>query len=104
MKKVLFILAFVILIAGCTSGGVVVEEGDTVFVYYTGKLENGQVFDTNLKDVAESSVVEKTDTFNSRSVYTSFKFTVGAGEVIEGFEEAVIGMREGETREASIPP
>ncbi len=104
MKKVLFILAIVILIAGCASNGVVVEEGDTVFVYYTGKLENGKVFDTNIQDVAESPVIEKTDTFNSRSVYTPLKFTIGADEVIEGFEETVIGMKEGETREASIPP
>ncbi|HDH27591.1 MAG TPA: hypothetical protein ENH13_00500 [Euryarchaeota archaeon] len=105
LKQVYPILLILILLAGCTSGGgVVVEKGDTVFVHYVGKLENGKVFDTNIQDVAENPVVEKTDTFNKHTVYTPLKFTVGAGEVIEGFDDAVIGMKEGETKEVTIPP
>ena len=104
MKQFLPFFIILILLAGCTSGGVVVEDGDTVFVRYVGKLENGRVFDTNIQDVAENQLIEKTDTFNTRNVYTPLKFTIGAEDVITGFEEGVIGMKEGTTREVTIPP
>jgi peptidylprolyl isomerase len=58
--------------------------GDTVKVHYTGKLEDGTVFDTS----QESDPVQ---------------FTIGGGEVIQGFEEAVVGMEPGEKKTASIP-
>ncbi len=61
------------------------KEGDTVRVHYTGKLEDGTVFDTS----SEESPLE---------------FTIGEGEIIPGFEQAVIGMEPGEARTARIPP
>ena len=63
-----------------------VEEGDTVRVHYVGTLPNGQEFD------------------NSRTRGEPFTFTVGDGQVIEGWEEGVLGMREGGTRILVIPP
>lgn len=60
------------------------KNGDLVRVHYTGRLEDGQVFDTS-KDGGEP-----------------LKFTVGAGEVIPGFEEGVRGMEVGESKTVEI--
>ncbi len=60
-------------------------QGDTVTVEYTGKLEDGTVFDTSRdKD--------------------PISFTIGDEEVIPGFEEAVVGMETGESKSATLPP
>ncbi len=60
------------------------KQGDTVNVHYTGKLENGTVFDT------------------SRSRHP-LQFTIGKGQVIAGFEQAVVGMNSGELKTTTIP-
>ena len=60
------------------------KQGDTVIVHYTGKLENGTVFDT------------------SRS-RLPVQFTIGKGQVIAGIERAVIGMNTGESKTTKIP-
>lgn len=57
--------------------------GDTVRVDYTGKLTDGTVFD-------------------SSSGKDPLRFTIGEGEVISGFEEAVVGMNPGEEKTATI--
>ncbi|MBT7902497.1 peptidylprolyl isomerase [Candidatus Woesearchaeota archaeon] len=62
-----------------------VKKGDIIKVHYTGTLEDGSIFDSSKK---ESPV----------------KFEVGAGEMIRGFDEAVLGMQKGETRSVMIPP
>ena len=61
------------------------EHGNTVKIHYTGKLDDGTVFD--------SSVDRR-----------PLEFTIGAGEVIPGFEEGVIGMSLGEFKTIRIPP
>jgi len=61
------------------------KEGDTVKVHYTGKLEDGMPFDSS----------EGGD---------PLEFTIGAGRMIPGFEEGVIGMAPGETKEVKLPP
>ena len=61
------------------------KNGDTVRVHYTGKLEDGTVFDSSTdRDPLE--------------------FTIGAGQIIPGFEEAVIGMNPGESKTTTISP
>ncbi len=66
--------------------GDVVESGDAVMVSYEGKLEDGSVFDaSDLHDVP-------------------LAFTVGVGQVIEGWDQGLLGMREGGTRRLVIPP
>jgi FKBP-type peptidyl-prolyl cis-trans isomerase 2 len=60
------------------------KQGDTVKVHYTGKLEDGTVFDT------------------SRTRHP-LQFTIGNGQVIEGFEQAVAGMNVGESKTTTIP-
>ena len=63
----------------------VVEKGDTVSVIYTGKFEDGEVFDSN-------------------EGKEPFTFTVGAGQVIPGFDNAVLGMKVGEEKTVTITP
>jgi peptidylprolyl isomerase len=60
------------------------EKGNTVKVHYTGKLDDGTVFDTS----REGEPLE---------------FTVGSGHVIKGFDQAVDGMQEGEQKTVKIP-
>ena len=60
------------------------KSGDTVNVHYTGKFDDGEVFDTS----------------KGRD---PLKFTVGEGMVIPGFEKAVIGMSAGESKTFRIP-
>lgn len=62
-----------------------IENGDTIQVHYTGKLKNGEVFDSS----REREPLE---------------FTIGKGQLIPGFEEAVLGHEPGETVTVSIPP
>jgi peptidylprolyl isomerase len=72
--------------AGCTGiqqGGV--KTNDTVRVFYTASFQDGTVFDTNVNG-------------------TPMEFTVGSGQVISGFDEAVIGMTPGLTKKVTIPP
>ena len=58
--------------------------GDKVKIHYTGTLGDGTVFDSS----RERDPLE---------------FTVGEGQVIEGFEKAVVGMSIGESKQAMIP-
>jgi len=62
----------------------IAKKGDTVRVHYTGKLEDGTVFDTS-EDGA------------------SMEFKVGSGELLKAFEKAVIGMSIGDKKTIKIP-
>ena len=66
--------------------GQAAETGNKVFVHYTGKLDDGSVFD--------SSVTRG----------QPFSFTLGAGQVIRGWEQGILGMKVGEKRVLTIPP
>ena len=59
------------------------KNGDRVRVHYTGRLEGGGVFDSSRDG-------------------EPLEFTVGAGEVIPGFDEAVRGLRVGDSRTVEI--
>jgi len=61
-----------------------IKDGDTVKVHYTGKLEDGTVFDSS-KD------------------REPLEFTLGEGQLIPGFEKAVTELEEGESKEVTIP-
>jgi peptidylprolyl isomerase len=60
------------------------QAGDTVRIHYTGRLDDGQVFDSSQGG-------------------DPLEFTVGAGQVIPGFDQAVQGMAEGEEKRVTIP-
>ena len=61
------------------------KTGDTVKVHYKGTLEDGTVFDQS----EEGGPLE---------------FTIGEGQIIPGFEEAVLGMNPGESVEVTLSP
>jgi|SRR5690554_2847313 len=61
-----------------------IKQGDTVRVHYTGKLNDGTVFDSSVGG-------------------EPLEFTVGAGQLIPGFEKAVTGLSAGDRTTALIP-
>ena len=67
--------------------GLEAEKFDILTVHYTGKLEDGSVFDSSKNPGRDP-----------------FRFTVGLGQVIQGWEEGFIGMKEGGVRTLTIPP
>jgi FKBP-type peptidyl-prolyl cis-trans isomerase 2 len=76
-----------------------------VTVNYVGRFEDGRVFDTSIKAVAEdNNSYPKAISYQPKASYEPFSFTIGSGEVVRGFDQNVIGMREGETRIITIPP
>ncbi len=79
-----FVLGVGSTISKVSSPALVVGNGDTVQVYYTGTLVNGTVFDSNVgKEPLE--------------------FTVGSNQVIPGFEDGIVGMKLNETKTITIP-
>jgi peptidylprolyl isomerase len=62
-----------------------IANGDTVSLHYTGKIDSGDVFDSS----REREPLE---------------VTVGQGQLIPGFEDALMGMSEGETKSFRIEP
>jgi FKBP-type peptidyl-prolyl cis-trans isomerase 2 len=72
--------------------------GDVVEVDYIGRLENGTVFDTSVEAEAKKAKLPL------REKYEPLRFTVGAGQMITGFDAAVVGMKEGDEKNATIPP
>jgi FKBP-type peptidyl-prolyl cis-trans isomerase 2 len=62
-----------------------IQNGSTVNVHYTGKLTDGEVFDTS-------------------EGKEPLSFTVGTGQIIPGFENAIIGKNVGDKVTVNIPP
>jgi peptidylprolyl isomerase len=58
--------------------------GDTVRVHYTGRLTDGSTFDSSMQR-------------------EPMQFTLGQGQLIPGFEQAVVGMTPGESKTETIP-
>jgi FKBP-type peptidyl-prolyl cis-trans isomerase SlpA len=63
-----------------------VDVNSTVTVNYTGKLEDGSVFDSSLNEGREP-----------------LSATLGQGSLIPGFEKGLVGMEEGEKKTINIP-
>ena len=66
--------------------GAVAAAGDTVTVNYVGAFTDGKVFDASANHGS-----------------TGFTFHLGAGQVIKGWDEGIVGMREGGKRKLVIP-
>ena len=66
--------------------GAQAQSGQKAKVHYTGWLTNGQKFDSSVDR------------------HEPFEFTLGAGQVIRGWDEGVAGMKVGGKRRLTIPP
>lgn len=75
--------------------------GDSVTIEYTGRHEDGTVFDTSKESVAAEAGLD--DSQPDRE-YEPLTFEVGAEQVIEGLEEELIGLEEGDTPTVVVPP
>jgi len=84
--------------ASTRSTTAIAQKGDTVRVDYLGKLENGTVFDTSIKDEAAKAGLEM------RPSYEPLEFKVGAGQMIKGFDSAVVGMKEWGEKTVTLAP
>ena len=80
----ILITAAVIFTAGCVSDAPAAQSGDHVSVYYTLTVDG----------VVQESNVGK----------TPLEFTIDSGAMIKGFNNAVIGMKEGETKTVTVSP
>jgi len=89
MKKICYLLLAVMIVpvlvlaAGC-GGAALANKGDIVKVDYTGTLSDGTQFDSSIGK-------------------QPLQFTVGAGQMIAGFDAAVLGMKVGEKKTVTIP-
>ncbi len=83
-----------------TQGGnsVTAQNGDLVAVDYVGTLDDGTVFDTSIKEEAQKAGLPL------RPSYSPLEFTVGAGQMISGFDKGVVGMTVGETKNVHLTP
>jgi FKBP-type peptidyl-prolyl cis-trans isomerase 2 len=85
MLKKISVLAISLMLFGAVSAKkLVIKEGDKVSVEYTGKLIDGTVFDTNVGK-------------------QGLEFVVGEGMLLPDFENAVLGMKEDESKTIKIP-
>jgi FKBP-type peptidyl-prolyl cis-trans isomerase len=67
------------------TGTAVTKAGDIISVHYTGTLTNGTKFDSSLDRGSP------------------FEFHLGAGQVIKGWDQGLLGMKVGEKRKLTIP-
>mgnify|MGYP005836552923 CR=1 FL=1 len=80
------LLSIAAIVAACGKDGRVVKAGDAISVHYVGTLDDGSVFDS------------------SRDRDEPFSFTVGSGQVIAGFDNAVLGMAVGDKKTVRLRP
>ena len=102
--KWLITMAIILLVAGCSkddknmSGELIIEDiivgqgaeavkYSIITVNYTGWLEDGPKFDSSLNPGREP-----------------LRFTLGAGQMIQGFDQGILGMKVGGKRKLTIPP
>ena len=82
-------------VAGETNGGEVMTQvvgvTDNVKVHYLGTFENGEVFDGSVDE-------------QKNPVREPLAFTAGVGQMIPGFDKAVLGMALNEEKTVTIPP
>src|SRR5256886_13795127 len=75
------------------------QKGDTVSVHYIGKFPGGKIFDTSMEKEAKSAGL-----YNAARDYHPLMVVLGTGKVIQGFDEALMGMKGNEEKEVVIPP
>jgi len=87
MSKTGAVLIAVVLVGALLVGGCAAQKagaGDTVVVHYTGRLDDGRVFDSSIGG-------------------EPLQFVIGGGALLPAFEEALVEMRAGEVKTIMIP-
>jgi FKBP-type peptidyl-prolyl cis-trans isomerase 2 len=81
----------------------VVQEGQVAVIHYVGRIaegpEEGEAFDTTNVDVALEEGI-----YHDHRDYKPLEFRVGEDKVIEGLDEAVVGMEKGEEKTVVVEP
>ena len=102
--RLALLAVFVLVVIGCENKEIIMDNGliiedliigvgstaekySIVTVDYTGKLQDGTVFDSSQRIGQEP-----------------LRFTLGVGQVIDGWDQGVIGMKVGGQRKLIIPP
>lgn len=76
-----------------------VKEWDLVLVDYVWKLEDWTVFDTSIEQVAKDAWI-----YNQQRPYDSLEFQAWSGQLIKGFDQWVLWMKVGDTKDLEIDP
>lgn len=78
----------------------VLEKGDFVRIGYTGKVKDtGEVFDSTSEEKAEEAGIYRENlSFKPQAI------VVGAGHIVEGLDEALLGMEVGDEKSVEVPP
>ncbi|MEA1869609.1 MAG: FKBP-type peptidyl-prolyl cis-trans isomerase [Euryarchaeota archaeon] len=76
-----------------------IENEDFIRINYTGRLEDGMVFDTTDEEVAKEHGI-----YNENTRYDSFVIIVGKGHVVEGLDEDIVEKEVGYHGTVEIPP
>lgn len=85
MMAAIVVLIILFYLVTHSNGAIAVKSGDNVTVFYSLWLSNGTLVQSN---------------FNS----TPFSFIAGSSQVIKGFNDAVMGMKEGQTKNVTLLP
>ncbi|MCD6547819.1 MAG: peptidylprolyl isomerase [Nanoarchaeota archaeon] len=75
-----------------------IKKGDFVNIEYTGKY-NGKVFDTTNEEIAKQNGI-----YSEKTKYGPVTIVVGAGHLIKGIDEALIGKKPGDSFNIKVPP
>jgi FKBP-type peptidyl-prolyl cis-trans isomerase 2 len=78
-----------------------ISTGDSVTIAYTGRLDDGTVFDTTEESVAsEAGLLDE----QPDREFEPLTVEVGAGNLIEGMEEGLLGLEAGDSENITVPP
>src|SRR2546429_9874003 len=75
------------------------QKGDTVSVHYIGKFPGGKIFDTSMEKEAKSAGL-----YNAARHYHPLMVVLGTGNVIQGFDVGLMGLKVNEEQELATPP
>lgn len=76
-----------------------IETGDFIRINYTGRLDDGTVFDTTYEDVAKEN-----EMYDENTSYESYVIIVGSEHVVSGMDEDFVGKEAGYIGTVEVPP
>lgn len=102
-RKSIFLIALAMVllvatVAGCTSPPAV-KTGDNVTIDYIINSTAGTVYQTSYTQVAKDTGI-----YDASETYAPYRFQAGSNSTIAGIDEAVMGMKAGETKTVTVPP